>query len=104
MDLFEKSPNPTWIFDSETLRFLDVNQAAIDLYGWSREEFLKMSILDIRPPEDIEAVIAHVKLGGTQHPSGPVATSPQRRIGTLRPHLFLRIAIRFTPCPRRYRQ
>ena len=71
MDLFEKSPNPTWIFDSETLRFLDVNQAAIDLYGWSREEFLKMSILDIRPPEDIEAVIAHVKLGGTQHPSGP---------------------------------
>ena len=48
-----------WIFDSETLRFLEVNQAAVNLYGWSREEFLSMSILDIRPPEDIEAVIAH---------------------------------------------
>jgi len=71
LDLFEKSPNPIWIFDSETMRFLDVNQAAIDLYGWSREEFLNMTILDIRPPEDIAAVIAHVNLGGTQHPSGP---------------------------------
>jgi two-component system cell cycle sensor histidine kinase/response regulator CckA len=71
LDLFEKSPNPIWIFDSKTLRFLDVNQAAIDLYGWSREEFLRMTILDIRPPEDIAAVLAHVKLGGTQHPSGP---------------------------------
>src|SRR5579862_1950093 len=71
LDLFEKSPNPTWIFDSETLRFLEVNQAAMNLYGWSREEFLAMTILDIRPPEDAEAVLAHIKPGGTQFPSGP---------------------------------
>ena len=60
-----------WIYDSETLRFLEVNQAAIDLYGWSREEFLKMTIMDIRPLEDVDRVLAHVSLGGTQHPSGP---------------------------------
>jgi len=71
LDLFEKSPSPIWIFDSETLRFLEVNQAAIDLYGWSREEFLKMTIMDIRPLEDVDRVLAHVSLGGTQHPSGP---------------------------------
>lgn len=71
MDLFERNPNPTWIFDSESLCFLDVNQAAIDQYGWSRDEFLSMSLLDIRPPEDADAVIAHVRLGGIQQSSGP---------------------------------
>lgn len=60
-----------WIYDSETLRFLEVNQAAIDLYGWSREEFLNMSILDIRPEEDIERVRARARRGGTQQASGP---------------------------------
>ena len=71
MDLFERNPNPMWIYDSETLRFLEVNQAAIDLYGWSREEFLKMTILDIRPEEDVESVRACALRGGTQHASGP---------------------------------
>lgn len=60
-----------WIYDSETLRFLEVNQAAIDLYGWSREEFLHMTILDIRPEEDVERVRARARRGGTQQASGP---------------------------------
>ncbi|HYM06100.1 MAG TPA: response regulator [Terriglobales bacterium] len=51
--LFEKNPHPMWVFDQETLAFLGVNEAAIQLYGYSREEFLKMSIKDIRPSEDI---------------------------------------------------
>lgn len=71
MDLFEKNPNPMWIYDSETLRFLDVNQSAIDTYGWSREEFLKMTILDIRPDMDAEAVRLTAKQGGVQQASGP---------------------------------
>ncbi len=71
LDLFEKSPNPTWIYDTETLRFLEVNQASIDLYGWSREEFLGMTILDIRPKEDAEPLLACIRRGGTQHASGP---------------------------------
>lgn len=42
-----------WVFDLETLRFLDVNDAAVLSYGYSRAEFLAMTIEDIRPPEDI---------------------------------------------------
>ncbi|MBW8756453.1 MAG: response regulator [Burkholderiales bacterium] len=54
--LFESNPLPMWIYDLETLRFLDVNEVACARYGWSRDEFLAMSILDIRPPEDAPAV------------------------------------------------
>ncbi|MEO7215649.1 PAS domain S-box protein [Mucilaginibacter sp.] len=52
-ELFQLSPLPNWVFDVDTLRFLDMNQAAIDLYGYTREEFLLMTIKDIRPAEDI---------------------------------------------------
>jgi len=54
--LFEQMPLPAWVYDSETLRFLDVNQAALRRYGFSREEFLSMTILDIRPSEDVPAL------------------------------------------------
>ncbi|RYZ21785.1 MAG: PAS domain-containing sensor histidine kinase [Chitinophagaceae bacterium] len=47
-DLFERSPLPMWIFDSETLRFLEVNQMAVKHYGYTAEEFSAMTILDIR--------------------------------------------------------
>jgi PAS domain S-box-containing protein len=50
--LFERNPIPMWIYDQETLAFLSVNEAAVQDYGWSREAFLGMTILDIRPPED----------------------------------------------------
>lgn len=52
-DLFHFSPQPMWVYDVETLRFLDVNEAAILSYGYSYQEFLSMSIRDIRPKEDI---------------------------------------------------
>jgi PAS domain S-box-containing protein len=41
-----------WVYDSETLAFLEVNDAAVEVYGYSRGEFLTMTILDIRPEED----------------------------------------------------
>jgi PAS domain S-box-containing protein len=49
--LFHSNPNPMWVFDLESLKFLEVNEAAIQSYGYSREEFLAMTISDIRPPE-----------------------------------------------------
>jgi PAS domain S-box-containing protein len=52
-DLFHFSPLPKWVFDIETLMFLDVNQAAIDNYGYSREEFLSMTIKEMWPPTQI---------------------------------------------------
>jgi len=55
-DLFHLSPLPMWVFDCSTTMFLDVNEAAIKHYGYSRDEFLSMSIKDIRPREDVEIV------------------------------------------------
>ncbi len=54
--LFDANPLPTWVYDSETLRFLAVNDAAVRQYGYSREEFLAMTIEQIRPPEDVAAL------------------------------------------------
>ena len=51
--LFEANPSPMWVFDLETLAFLEVNPAAIATYGFSREEFLAMTISDVRPAEDV---------------------------------------------------
>lgn len=52
-DLFHFSPQPMWVFDVETLEFLDVNEAAVLSYGYSYQEFLSMTIRDIRPKEDV---------------------------------------------------
>ncbi|HEX7087338.1 MAG TPA: PAS domain S-box protein [Vicinamibacterales bacterium] len=58
--LFASNPHPMWLFDAETLRILDVNDTAIDFYGYSRDEFLSMSVTDLRPPEQVPALLAHL--------------------------------------------
>lgn len=55
--LFASNPMPMWVFDETTLRFLAVNQAAVMHYGYTEEEFLAMTIADIRPPEDVPALM-----------------------------------------------
>lgn len=50
--LFRENPQSMWVYDVKTLRFLDVNDAALRAYGYSREEFLGFTLLDIRPVED----------------------------------------------------
>jgi PAS domain S-box-containing protein len=57
--LFEKSPMPMWIISRSTLDILDVNEAAINHYGYSEEEFLKLNAKDLRPKEDEEKYLAH---------------------------------------------
>ncbi len=52
--LFERSPLPMWVVDAQSLRFLAVNDAALRLYEYSREEFLAKTALEIRRPEDHE--------------------------------------------------
>lgn len=52
-DLFNLSPVPQWVYDFDTLAFLDVNEAAIIHYGYSRAEFLGMTIREVRPKEDL---------------------------------------------------
>lgn len=65
-DLFNGNPLPVWVYDLETLRFLLVNDAAVAAYGWTREEFHSMTLLDIRPPEDHARLRAEVE----RHPLG----------------------------------
>lgn len=60
-DLFNLSPQPMWVFDLETFRFVQVNKATTILYGYSKEEFLNMTLMDIKREEDIPAVMADVK-------------------------------------------
>lgn len=52
-ELFHLSPLPMWVYDLETLAFLDVNQAAIQHYGYDRQDFLSKTLEHIRPSEDL---------------------------------------------------
>jgi PAS domain S-box-containing protein len=58
--MFEANPQPSWVYDLESLRFLAVNDSAVEHYGYSREEFLAMTIADIRPPEDVPRLLDNV--------------------------------------------
>ncbi|MCP3724883.1 EAL domain-containing protein [Paraburkholderia sp. CNPSo 3272] len=58
--LFDAHPVPMYVFDRETLRFLAVNAAAIQQYGYSEEEFLAMTIREIRPAEDVSRLEQHL--------------------------------------------
>ena len=51
--LFDRAPVPMWVFDRESLRFLAVNDAAVAKYGYSREEFLALTLADIHAPADV---------------------------------------------------
>jgi hypothetical protein len=62
--LFSNHPMPMWVFDAETLRFLEVNQAAVEQYGYSREEFLAMSSDDVRPPEEAQRFRDYLREAG----------------------------------------
>ena len=55
--LFEMNPLPMWVYDFETLQFTAVNDAALRHYGYTRDEFLRMKITDIRPEEEIPKVM-----------------------------------------------
>lgn len=54
--IWRQSKMPQWIYDAETLRFLEVNEAAVETYGYSRDELLSMSVLDIRTPGDLGSI------------------------------------------------
>jgi PAS domain S-box-containing protein len=56
--LFGNNPHPMYIYDTQTLMFLAVNRAAVEHYGYTESEFLRMTIKDIRPPEDVPRLLA----------------------------------------------
>ena len=70
--LFESNPLPMWLYDTETLAFLAVNDAAILHYGYTRNQFLAMTIKDIRPKEDLPRLLENVNAAITaSDASGP---------------------------------
>jgi len=67
--LFHLNPQPMWIYDSETLHFLEVNESALQHYGYSVEEFLKMIITDIQSTEDINGLFKNLDVDGIDEQS-----------------------------------
>jgi PAS domain S-box-containing protein len=59
--LFDSNPHPMWVYDRESLGFLAVNEAARQRYGWTREEFLRMTIKDIRPLAEVSRLMEHIR-------------------------------------------
>lgn len=64
--VFESNPNPMMLVDAATLRYLDVNQTAIDVYGYTREQWLAMTPYDLRPPELTNTLTAELELLRTE--------------------------------------
>lgn len=56
--LFDNHPIPMWVYDLESLAFLEVNEAAVEIYGYTRKEFLTLTLKDICPPEDVTRLLA----------------------------------------------
>ncbi len=70
--LFEVNPLPMWVFDRDSLRILEVNEAAVAHYGYPRAEFLALRLTDLRPPEDVPALLSLLRTSrGPFRSSGP---------------------------------
>jgi PAS domain S-box-containing protein len=76
---FEQTPLPMWIYDLETYAFLEVNEAALRRYGYTRQEVLKMTMLDIRPPSDIPDVLRRIARVPRTESSEITVTSSRHR-------------------------
>jgi PAS domain S-box-containing protein len=59
--LFASNPHPMWVYDARTLRFMEVNAAAVAHYGYTRDEFLSMRLTDIRPPADVPGLLTEIE-------------------------------------------
>jgi len=59
-NLFQKNPTPMWVYEVSTLKFLMVNDAAVYNYGYSLDEFLSMTLKDIRPDEDVPMLLDNI--------------------------------------------
>jgi PAS domain S-box-containing protein len=74
--LFDKNPYPVWVYDTETLRILAVNEASIRKYGYAREEFLELTLSDLHVSEDAPSLREHVS---SPHPEAGSARGWRHR-------------------------
>ncbi len=80
--LFRSNPQPMWVFDVDTLAFLDVNDSAVRQYGYTRNDFLGMTIMDILPPEDAPGLHHGLERSSMQRGDAALAQH-QRKDGTI---------------------
>ena len=80
--MFEDSPHPMWVFDCDTLRFLAVNETALGHYGYTRAEFLSMTLADIRLSEDVPA-LHEARPGSGLRPGDRLLRRHRKKDGTL---------------------
>lgn len=83
---FERHPVPLWVYDVRTLRFVAVNDAAVAQYGYTREEFLAMTLEDIRPADDVPALRERLAQSLARPPGAPDPAGEwrhRRKDGTL---------------------
>ena len=59
--LFYKNPSPMWVYDTESLYFLAVNDAAVKFYGYTHDEFFRMTVRQIRPQEDVNDLLNAIR-------------------------------------------
>ncbi len=69
--LFASNPHPMWVHDPETLRILEVNEAAVTHYGYPREQFVAMTLKDLRPTEDVGAILLENAATNSSKLTGP---------------------------------
>jgi two-component system, cell cycle sensor histidine kinase and response regulator CckA len=81
--MFESNPLPMWVFDIDTLRVLAVNEEATRRYGYTADEFLTMTLLDLRPPEEVPALIDMTRDLDVASPSQADLVRHRRRDGTV---------------------
>jgi PAS domain S-box-containing protein len=80
--LFEQSPLPMWVVERETLQFLAVNDAAVSQYGYSRAEFLELTLRDVHPPEEVPKLLADLASDAAEQGT-PLTTRHRKKDGTL---------------------
>ena len=78
-DLFHLSPQPLLVFDIKTLKFLDVNAAAMNFYGYTQGEFLKLKVSDIKPAEPMHELEAAMKLNVKDNPGQSVGITAHKK-------------------------
>lgn len=61
-ELFMNHPHPMWIYEVDTLKIIEVNEAAINNYGYTKDEFTSLTLKDIRPKEDVPLLLNNVKI------------------------------------------
>ncbi|MRW91240.1 EAL domain-containing protein [Duganella sp. FT80W] len=80
--LFEAHPQPMWVYDLASLRFLVVNAAAVAQYGYTEAEFMQMTIRDIRPPEELERLADNLAAAPIKGPEQAGTWTHMRRDGS----------------------